>query len=59
MPWTPRSAAHRDPEQWRRRGLTPPEELDALVRVRVGWLPVAEPTYADFFIDPTAELPGG
>lgn len=54
MPWTPRSAAHRDPDQWRRRGLLPPAELDALVHARLGWLPVDDPTYADFFIDPLA-----
>ncbi|UBQ02313.1 hypothetical protein [Curtobacterium sp. TXMA1] len=58
MPWTPRSPAHRDPEQWRRRGLLPPAELDALVRARLGWLAVEDPAYADFFTDPTAALPG-
>ncbi len=58
MPWTPRTALHRDPEQWRRRGLTPPSELEALVRARLGWMAAADPTYADFFIDPAATLPG-
>jgi hypothetical protein len=40
-----------DPREWRRRGLTPPAALDAMVRERVlgdGGLPV-DPSYADFF----------
>lgn len=40
-----------DPREWRRRGLTPPAALDAMVRERVlgdGALPL-DPSYADFF----------
>jgi hypothetical protein len=59
MPWTPRTAAHRDPEQWRRRGLLPPADVDALVHARLGWLPVDDPAYADFFIDPTTSMRSG
>ncbi|AIV41042.1 MULTISPECIES: hypothetical protein [unclassified Curtobacterium] len=59
MPWTPRTAAHRDPEQWRRRGLLPPADVDALVHARLGWLPVDDPAYADFFIDPTTSVRSG
>jgi len=40
------------PTEWRRRGLTPPAELDAMVAARVATtgshLPV-DPSYADFF----------
>ncbi|MCJ1714746.1 hypothetical protein ACLBWP_06650 [Microbacterium sp. M1A1_1b] len=39
----------RDPAEWRRRGLTPPADLEAIVRSRVGHGVPAEPTYADFF----------
>lgn len=39
----------RDPAEWRRRGLTPPDDLAAIVRSRVGHGSVADPTYADFF----------
>jgi len=42
----------RDPLEWRRRGLTPPAALDALVHARVHGRPVAdaaELAYADFF----------
>jgi len=43
------------PEEWRRRGLTPPETIATMVRNRVdgGGLRLtahmAEPSYADFF----------
>lgn len=56
MSWEPLTAAHRDPEQWRRRGLTPPDDLDAIVHARLGWLPIDDPTYADFFIDPNTSI---
>jgi len=43
----------RHPVEWRRRGLTPPSELDALVAARVAGYErsaaPAEPAYADFF----------
>lgn len=43
----------RHPGEWRRRGLTPPSELDALVAARVAGYErsaaPAEPAYADFF----------
>ncbi len=44
-------AARRDSAEWRRRGLTPPEELAALVSARLHDLPAA-PTYGDFFQAP-------
>ncbi len=44
--------ARGDPGQWRRRGLTPPAELAAMVEARLGWLPIDDPTSADFFFDP-------
>ncbi|WIE83220.1 hypothetical protein [Curtobacterium sp. MCPF17_021] len=41
-----------EPVEWRRRGLTPPAELDAIIARRlagaVRGVP-ADPTYADFF----------
>lgn len=41
------------PTEWRRRGLTPPAELDAMVAVRVANTPGShlpiDPSYADFF----------
>jgi hypothetical protein len=43
----------RHPMEWRRRGLTPPSELDALVAARIEGTErsfvTAEPAYADFF----------
>jgi hypothetical protein len=43
----------RHPVEWRRRGLTPPSELDALVAARIAGYErsaaPAEPAYADFF----------
>ncbi|MFB9665975.1 hypothetical protein HP467_17040 [Curtobacterium albidum] len=44
--------AREDPGQWRRRGITPPAELAAMVEARLGWLPIDDPTSADFFFDP-------
>lgn len=41
------SAARADPAQWRRHGLTPPEDLAAIVTSRL-WEP-GEPRYSDFF----------
>lgn len=55
MPWTPRTALHRDPDQWRRRGLTPPDELAAVVAARL--VGTSDPTYADFFL-PAGDLRG-
>jgi len=40
--------ARQDPLQWRRHGLTPPHELEAIIAARLHALP-AEPRYADFF----------
>jgi len=40
--------ARQDPLQWRRHGLTPPHELEAIITARLHALP-AEPRYADFF----------
>lgn len=44
----------RHPGEWRRRGLTPPSELDALVAARVAGtersIVASEPAYADFFV---------
>ncbi len=41
------------PTEWRRRGLTPPAELDAIIASRLAGTPrtyvPAEPSYADFF----------
>lgn len=42
------------PEEWRRRGLTPPDELQTMIDARVhavstGGGVVAEPSYSDFF----------
>ncbi|WP_175477448.1 hypothetical protein [Curtobacterium sp. MCBA15_008] len=41
------------PTEWRRRGLTPPAELDAMVAARVANTPGSrlpvDPSYADFF----------
>ena len=42
------------PIEWRRRGMTPPSELNRLVAARVAdhehtFVP-AEPSYADFFV---------
>lgn len=40
------------PTEWRRRGLTPPADLDAIVTARINQAPpypVREPAYADFF----------
>lgn len=42
------------PVEWRRRGLTPPSELNAIVAARLDgpgstFVP-AEPSYADFFV---------
>ncbi|WP_144710444.1 hypothetical protein [Curtobacterium pusillum] len=48
------------PSEWHRRGMTSPAEIDALVATRVGetFSAVsglhAEPSYADFFVAPTA-----
>jgi hypothetical protein len=42
--------ARRDPQQWRRHGLTPPHELEAMIATRLQSLP-AEPRYADFFAE--------
>jgi hypothetical protein len=37
--------------EWRKRGLTPPDDLDALVRARIAGRPTRarEAVYADFF----------
>lgn len=40
------------PREWRRRGLTPPAALDAIVTARLNdtvGLAAPKPTYADFF----------
>lgn len=39
----------RNPAEWRRRGLTPPADIEAMVRSRIDHGVPAEPTYADFF----------
>lgn len=40
-----------DPDEWYRRGLTPPHVIAAFVdeRLRAGNTSAAEPSYADFF----------
>ena len=40
-------AARADPAQWRRHGLTPPEDLAAIVTSRLS--DPGEPRYSDFF----------
>ncbi len=49
----------RIPAQWRRRGLTPPHELAAIIHRRTTatfTIPAyREPVYADFFRTPAAE----
>lgn len=40
--------ARQEPSEWRCRGLTPPDELAALVQARLDDLP-SEPAYGDFF----------
>lgn len=43
----------RNPNEWHRRGMTSPTEIDQLVTERLGHrytLNTAEPSYADFFI---------
>ncbi len=49
----PLDVLRRHPTEWRRRGMTPPSELDALVAARVAGtdrpFAVGEPSYADFF----------
>lgn len=44
--------ARQDPQQWRRHGLTPPNELEAIIAARLHGRP-AEPRYADFFTKPS------
>jgi hypothetical protein len=36
-----------DPAEWRRRGLTPPDAITAMVEERLG--SPLDPSYADFF----------
>jgi hypothetical protein len=41
------------PAEWRRRGMTPPAELEAIVAARVGdsyGRVLTDPSYADFFV---------
>ncbi|MBT1680366.1 hypothetical protein [Curtobacterium aurantiacum] len=41
------------PGEWRRRGMTPPSELDAIVERRLAGVVrgvPTDPTYADFFV---------
>ncbi|WP_267419740.1 MULTISPECIES: hypothetical protein [unclassified Curtobacterium] len=47
------SDARRDPAAWRRHGLTPPWEVDALVLERTAAPHAPEPRYSDFFVRPT------
>lgn len=51
----------RMPSEWHRRGMTSPDEIDALVAHRLGedypaagGNAMAEPSYADFFTAPAA-----
>ncbi|MBF4609010.1 hypothetical protein [Curtobacterium sp. VKM Ac-1393] len=38
------------PSEWRRRGLTPPADLDEIVQARLSaHMGHADPSYADFF----------
>lgn len=39
----------RQPDEWHRRGLSHPDEIDAMVSRRTSGSTPAEPTYADFF----------
>lgn len=42
-----------NPMEWRRRGLTPPAALQAMVDAKIRSYdpqPAAEPSYADFFV---------
>lgn len=50
MTFLVQTAAHGDPAEWQPRGLTPPDEIAAIVQERLATLPVADPTYADFFL---------
>jgi hypothetical protein len=44
------ASLRKNPMEWRRRGLTPPDALRAMVEERIHDGGKADPSYADFFM---------